>query len=356
MRLERIKVGLLGYGLAGRVFHVPLIGSVPEFELKTVWSTRRAEIQALDPSITIATCVEDILHDDEIELVVVATPTSTHTDLAEKALLAGKHVVVDKPVALSVGDAQALVHLSRKQNRRLLAFHNRRWDSDFLAVRDAIVNDVIGNVTHFESHIDRYRPTVVDRWREDGSEGSGVWFDLGPHIVDQALLLFGKPAAVTADITGLRAGALADDWAHVMLHYADKRVILHTSLLSPDGASGGQPRFFVSGTTGSLTKRCPDRQEEQLQSGLRPGDDSFGVDDDDLQLYRPGLPVEHFQVPVGRQREFYELVSKCILLGTEEPVGLSHLIDVCDIIEVARQSAAERRTIELPAICQNDRT
>lgn len=348
MSLEKVKVGLLGYGLAGRLFHAPLLAAAPEFQLKTIWSTRVAEIQALDPDISIADCAEDVLTDEEISVVVVATPTATHASLAERALLAGKHVVVDKPVALTVRDAGRLVNVSKAQHRRLFAFHNRRWDSDFIAVQEAISNDRIGNVTHFESHLCRFRPIVVDRWREDGSLGSGVWFDLGPHIVDQVLLLFGRPIAVTADLACLRAGAKADDWAHVVLHYPDRRAILHASLLSPDGKSGGQPRFFASGTKGSLIKRCPDVQEQQLDAGLRPCDSAFGIDNDDLQLYLPGLPVERLRVPVGRQQTFYELVSQCILHGTEEPVGLSHLLEVCEIIEVAKQSAAELRTIEMP--------
>lgn len=349
MSEKKIKVGLIGYGLAGRVFHAPLLSAVSEFDLTTICSSRLAEIHETHAGIVIVQKPEAVLSNDDIDLIVIATPTATHVALAEKALLAGKHVVVDKPVALTLADAKRLVELSVRQNLKLFAFHNRRWDSDFLAVRDAISNDLVGDVTHFESHLNRFRPTVRDRWREDGSEGSGVWFDLGPHIVDQALLLFGRPDAVTADIAPLRVGAKSDDWAHIMLHYANRRAILHASLLSPDGESGGHPRFFVSGTKGCLTKRFADPQEGQLQAGVRPDDVSFGVDEDDLRLHQSSLPAMRVPVPSGCQQTFYELVAHSIRNGSEGPIGLDHLLDVCEIIEIAQHSAAERRTIELSA-------
>jgi predicted dehydrogenase len=342
-----VKVGVIGFGLAGRVFHAPLISAVSELQLKTICSKRHDEIRAFYPGVSIVKNVQEVLGSDEIDLVVIATPTETHEALAEKALLAGKHVVVDKPLALSRNAARSLFDLAKVENRRLFAFHNRRWDTDFMGVRDAISKDLLGDVTFFESRIDRFRPHVKDRWREDGSVGSGIWYDLGPHLVDQALLLFDRPHAVTADIACLRPGANADDCAHVILHYPGKRIILHASLVSPDGVSGGQPRFSVSGTVGSLIKRSADPQEAQLQQGVRPGDQEFGIDEDRLQLHRPGLPINELQCPRGQQHHFYQMLADCVLRGGEEPVTRDQLIGVCEIIDAANQSATERRTVEL---------
>ena len=347
-----VNVALLGYGLAGRVFHAPLLGAVPQMKLRVVCSSRIAEIAALAPDIGAVADPAEIWADKTIDLVVIATPGNTHAALAEQAILAGKHVVIDKPVALTLADARHLAALAQAGGTGLFAFHNRRWNSDFLSVRAALCEGRIGRVTHFESHFDRFRPQTRHRWREDGSAGSGVWFDLGPHLVDQALLLFGRPVAVTADLAALRDGSHAPDWAHVILHYDQHRVVLHASLNSPDGGSGGHPRFRVCGTTGTLVKRLLDPQEAQLTAGLRPGDVGWGVDPDPLELHRDGQPVMRISAATGCQQRFYEMVAACLLATPAQPgpppILPAEILAVQEVLSAAITSSQQRQTIALP--------
>ncbi|MCI4592392.1 oxidoreductase [Sphingobium sp. BYY-5] len=344
---QRIQVGLIGYGMAGRVFHAPLIRAASGLALRAIATSRAAEVAALDPAIACMAQPQDVLADPAIDLVVIATPSATHAELAAAALRAGKHVVVDKPFALSLAEARDLASLADAVGRRLTVFHNRRFDSDYLSIRAAIQDGAIGRVTHFESHFDRFRPQVRDRWREDGSPGSGVWFDLGPHLVDQALALFGRPVAVSADIIALREGSTADDWAHVVLRYAGLRVILHASLVAPSGETGGAPRFTVHGTGGTLIKRRLDPQEAQLIAGLRPGDAGWGVDPDPVErLDGEGGVTQHRARP-GCQEHFYRQVADALRTGSPLPVSTGEAIAVQEVIEAACLSAREARTVTL---------
>lgn len=343
---DPVRVGLVGYGMAGRVFHAPLIQATPTLQLAAIATSRQAEVAALNPAIACVN-VETMLADQGIELVVVATPSATHADIAERALRAGKHVVVDKPFALTLTDARRLAALSEEKGRSLTVFHNRRFDSDFLSVAGAIKQGAIGRVTHFESHFDRFRPEVRDRWREDGSEGSGVWFDLGPHLIDQAIVLFGPPLSVSADIAILRDGARADDWAHVILHYERMRAVLHASLLAPGGNAGGSPRFSVHGTKGTLIKRALDPQEQQLIAGLRPMDVRWGIDPDPLQIVDGEGRVEERPAVRGRQQDFYRALSNALTRSAPPPVSLAEALMVQAVLEAAFLSAGEGRLVTL---------
>lgn len=343
-----IRVGLVGYGLAGRVFHAPLLRAVPAMRLTTISTSRVDEVTALDPAIACVATPAEIFADPAIDLVVIATPSATHADLAAEALRAGKHVVVDKPFALSLQQARDLAALAGECGKLLAVFHNRRFDSDFLSIRAAIAEGLVGRITHFESHFDRFRPDVRDRWREDGSAGSGLWFDLGPHLVDQALALFGRPDGVSADIAALRDGSPSDDWAHVVLRYAGMRVILHASMSAPAGEAGGSPRFLVHGQGGTLVKMRLDQQEAQLVAGLRPGDPGWGADDDPVVIYereggrtvRPAL--------AGCQQDYYVQMAAAILSATPLPVTLEDAVAVQEVVEAAQISARDGRQVALP--------
>ncbi|QGP81074.1 oxidoreductase [Sphingobium sp. CAP-1] len=343
-----IGVGLIGYGMAGRVFHAPLIRAVPALRLAAIVTSRAADVATLDPAIACVARVGDLLADPAIDLVVLATPSGTHASLCADALRAGKHVVVDKPFALSLADARDLAALAARVGRRLAVFHNRRFDSDYLSIRAAIEGGAVGRVTHFESHFDRFRPAVRDRWREDGSAGSGVWFDLGPHLVDQALALFGQPDAVSADIVALRGGSMADDWAHVVLRYADKRVVLHASLTAPGGEAGGAPRFVVHGTQGTIIKRRLDPQEAQLIAGLRPGDAGWGADDDPVERWDDAGIVTRHRAETGCQQRFYAAVAHALLADGPLPVPTDDAMMVQAVIEAALLSARDGRVVALP--------
>ncbi|WP_420145876.1 oxidoreductase [Sphingobium sp.] len=345
---RRIKVGLIGYGMAGRVFHAPLIGAAPSLELVAIATGRTVEVAAMDPTITCYPDAQSLIADCDVELAVVATPSATHANIAADALRAGKHVVVDKPFALTLEQARDLARLAQATGKQLTVFHNRRFDSDFLTIRAILEEGLIGRVTHFESHFDRFRPDVRDRWREDGSPGSGVWFDLGPHLIDQALALFGRPLAVSADIAALRSGSAADDWAHVVLRYADRRVILHASLHAPSGDGGGSPRFAVHGSKGSVIKRGMDQQEAQLIAGLRPGDAGWGDDSDPVAIYDAHGMVTLRPATVGRQQLFYAKLGEALLFGNPLPIPLEEAVAVQEVLEAALMSARDKEVVALP--------
>lgn len=345
---DRIRVGLVGYGPAGRIFHAPLLRAVPAMALTTISTSKADEVAALDPAIHCAGSAAEIFADPAIDLVVIATPSATHAALAADALRAGKHVVVDKPFALTLAQAQDLVTLAARCGRQLAVFHNRRFDSDFRSVRAGIEEGLVGRVTHFESHFDRFRPEIRDRWREDGSAGSGIWFDLGPHLVDQALALFGRPDAVSADFAALRDGGVSDDWAHVVLRYPQMRVVLHASMTVAAAGAGGSPRFIVHGTGGTLIKRLLDPQETQLVAGLRPGDAGWGVDDDPLEIYDALGRMRTRPALAGCQEHFYVQVAAAILSGGPLPTPVEDALAVQAVIETAQHSAREGRWLPLP--------
>jgi len=266
-----IRTAIIGYGLAGRIFHAPLVQAAEGLELAAV-STSRAE--QVPPGIRVAP-PEALITDPAIELIVVASPNETHFPLAKAALEAGKHVVVDKPMCVSTNEARTLIELAKASGRLLIPFHNRRWDSDFLTVRKLIDSGKLGRVLLYEAHWDRFRPKVAERWREKPRPGAGLLFDLGPHMIDQALLLFGTPQRTIADLAAQRQGSQVDDYFALTLHYGASRVLLSASSL----VARPRPRFSIHGTEASFIMFGLDPQEDQLKAEadvLAPG---FGVDE-----------------------------------------------------------------------------
>jgi predicted dehydrogenase len=258
--------------------------------------------------------------------------------------------VVDKPFTLDLADARELAALADRQQRLLSVFHNRRWDSDFLTVQQAIADGVIGGVAHFESHFDRFRPEVRARWREGSGPGSGIWFDLGPHLVDQALQLFGIPDRVLASLALQRVGALSDDWAHVVLEYSGRRVILHAGML----VAGGVPRFLVHGTRGSLMKRKPDPQEAQLLAGMKPHHQGWGVDPDPMLLYDGSGGERHIPSLAGDQSRYYAGIDAALRAGAPNPVPPVQAIAVVAVIEAALL-AARTGQATMPKLTDDER-
>ncbi len=195
-----LRVGLVGYGYAGKTFHAPLLGTAPGITLAAIASSKPDVVLADWPEVTVYPTPEALIAAAEIDLVVIATPNDTHAPLASAALAAGKHVVVDKPFTLTVAEAEALQAQAAQVGRVLSVFHNRRWDADFLGLQQLLASGRLGRVTEFTSRFDRYRPEVRQRWREAATIGAGIWYDLGPHLIDQALTLFGLPDAISADL------------------------------------------------------------------------------------------------------------------------------------------------------------
>lgn len=328
-----LRVGLVGYGFAGRTFHAPLIAATPGLALVAVASGDEAKVRADLPGVRVFADPYEMLGSGIIDLVVIASPNLTHFPLANAAIDGGVHVVVDKPFTPTLEEARILRNRAEPTSVMLSVFQNRRWDSDYLGIRSAIESGRLGHVVHFESRIDRYRPQVRDRWREADLPASGLWFDLGPHLVDQALQLFGLPEAVLASFATQRSGALVDDWAHVVLDFGATRAVLHCSMLAT-----GTTRFAVHGTKGTAIKFAQDQQEAQLLAGIAPGDPGWGEDPDPLVMIdehgaRSEIPVR------GDQRRFYAAVVDHLRGRGPNPVPVIQAIAVTTVLEAAAAAA-----------------
>jgi predicted dehydrogenase len=340
---NRLRVGLLGYGYSGKTFHAPLVTALPDFELVAVSSRDAARVRADLPDIAVHAEPLAVARLDSIDLVIIATPNDTHAPLARAALDAGKHVVIDKPFTIDLAEARDLIALAERRNTLLSVFHNRRWDSDFLTIRQAIADGLAGEVSHFESHFDRFRPHVRDRWRERDGPGSGIWFDLGPHLADQALQLFGLPDLIQASLAGQRAGSMADDWAHVLLHYGERRVVLHAGML----VAGGTSRFIAHGTAGSLVKRRADRQEQQLLDGIRPGEAGWGEDPDPLLVYDSEGNEHPFPAIPGDQRRYYAGIADALRGKVANPAPPIQALAAMAVVVAAIESAKTHASVAL---------
>ena len=344
MTNRTIGVGLIGYGFAGKTFHAPLIRGVDGLALQAITSSDAAKVKKDFPGMTIFADPAEMIARDGIELIVIATPNDSHAPLARAALSAGKHVVIDKPFTLNMAEARDVIALAERQSRLLSVFHNRRWDSDFLAAKCGVESGVLGNVTHFESHIDRFRPEVRDRWRERAVPGAGIWYDLAPHMIDQALQLFGLPDGVAANFLLQRPGAQAVDWAHAVLTYPKHRVVLHASMI----AAGGSPRFLVHGDKGSLLKHGIDQQEAQLLDGMRPGAAGWGVDPDRMQIWNGAGEARGMSTPAGDHRRYYMAIRDALYGVAPNAVPPIQALAVMAVLEAAIASAGEGQTKPVP--------
>lgn len=336
MQTAPLRVALIGYGYVGKTFHAPLIRATPGLDLALVGSSDAAKVQRDLPGMCVEGGMAAAVSAGDIDLVVIASPNDTHAPLAAAALRAGKHVVVDKPFTLDLAQARELAGLARDTGKLLSVFQNRRWDSDFLALQALLRQGRLGEVVHFESQFDRFRPVVQERWREGDGPGAGIWYDLGPHLVDQALTLFGLPQRVSGHIASQRQGARSPDWAHVVLDYGRRQAVLHASVL----VAGGVPRFAVHGTAGSWIKYGLDQQEAQLKAGMQPGAPGWGQDAEPATLYVGDTGViEPIAVPAGDYGRYYAAVRDAIGHGAANPVTPMQALAVMAVIEAAMASA-----------------
>lgn len=324
---------MVGFGLAGRVLHLPLIRAAGMHVAAVV--TRQVDaVRTALPQARCCSSIEELLRIRPLDLVVIASPNHLHAAQATQALEAGKHVVVDKPLALSAGEAEGLGRLAESRACRLAVFQNRRWDSDFLTLRGLIESGQLGEVRLAQLRWDRFRPDVQPRWREEAQFGGGVLYDLGSHLIDQALCLFGTPEWVQADVFSQRAGATVDDAVELLLAKGALRISIGISSAS----AGDGCRYRVYGTRGSFVKHGLDVQEQQLRAGLDPTAPDFGAEpESQWGRYALGDDPVGSAVPAARGCwiEFYRRLGASIESGAPAPVSALEARDTLRIIEAA---------------------
>ncbi|MDX1617749.1 MAG: oxidoreductase [Balneolaceae bacterium] len=347
---KQIPVGLVAYGTSGRYFHAPIIDSTPELRLASVVQRHDDSAREDYPDLMIVRSTEELLEDDSIALVVITTPNTTHFELAQMALEAGRHVVVEKPFTPDSVQARKLVALAEEKGKVLSVYQNRRWDGDFLTVRKLTESGVFGRLVEFESRYDRFRnhPKPGDAWREKDLPGSGILFDLGSHLIDQALVLFGMPDRIAADIRRQRSFASADDYFDLDLHYGDDglKVTLKAGMLVREAT----PRFRLHGTKASFVKYGMDPQEEALKKGGRPGDEHWGEETEEnwgnLISDVNGNQVERkVETEPGCYQAFYSKLAAAIERNTAPPVTATEARNTIRIIELAKRSSEEQRSV-----------
>ena len=339
-----LDVGLVGFGFAGQVFHAPVISVVEGLRLAAI-VRRSGEHDPRYPNAEFVCSVDELLA-SPIDLVVIATPNTSHAPIAKQCLLAGKHVVIDKPFATTAGEAEELIAIAAQRKLLLSVYQNRRYVGDFVTLRKLLAENVLGRVVLFESHFDRFRPELrPGSWREQPLPGSGLWFDLGAHLFDQALLLFGIPEAISADIRIERDGAAVDDASDVTLHYPRLRAMLRISML----AAAPGPMFNVRGTKATFVKYGLDPQEDALKAGRAPNEPDW--DCEPPELYGKLTTAEGTTtVPTTPSNftHYYENVRDAILGRAELAVKPQQSLDVMRGLELAVEASKLRRTLEWP--------
>lgn len=339
-----INVGIVGYGLAGEVFHAPIINSVDNLNLSKIVSSRKEAVEKVQkkyPDTKVIPSFELLLEDPSIDLVVIGTPNTCHFELAKRALMRGKHVVVEKPFTVNSRDSDELIELSRKIGKILTVNQNRRWDSDFLTVKKIIEKGFLGSIVEYEAHFDRFRRDIKpNAWREDDIPGSGMLYDLGSHLIDQAQCLFGLPNEIYCDIDIKRNGGKVDDYFEMILYYESVKVILKSSMLAREPL----PHFTIHGDKGSYIKYGMDVQENHLKSGYSPlSIDNWGEEPSELWgTINTDIEGVHFigkiESEKGNYRTFYENVYRAILGEEELIVKPREARNTIRIIELALES------------------
>jgi scyllo-inositol 2-dehydrogenase (NADP+) len=348
--MQQIKTALCSFGMSGWVFHAPFIHLHDGFELYAVFERTKNLAEEKYPGIKTFRSLEEMLADDAIELVIVNTPNYTHFEYAKLALLAGKHVVIEKPFTNTVAEAEELIALAEKQNKKLSVYQNRRWDSDFKTVQKVVQEKWLGEVVEAEIHFDRYSETLsYKQHKETPGPGAGILYDLGPHLIDQALQLFGMPMAVFADATNLRPISQVDDYLELILFYNNLRVRLKSGYLVRELL----PAYIFHGTKGSFIKPRADVQETELQKGKTPAESDWGTEPEAgkglLHTDKDGQNIirEYISSEKGNYMAYYDGLHQALRLDKPVPVSAEDGLKVIRIIEAAFKSVQEKRTIQL---------
>jgi scyllo-inositol 2-dehydrogenase (NADP+) len=332
-----IVTALASYGMSGQVFHAPFIEAHAGFQLKYIVE-RTASLSAdRYPQSIMARSYEEMLQDDEVELVVVNTPNQLHAPMAKQALLAGKHVVVEKPFSITVQEGKEVMELARQQHKTLNVFHNKRFEGEFKTVHQLIQRGTLGKLSLFETHFDRYRPEIgTKKWKEENVPGAGLLYDLGPHMIDQVLVLFGWPDFITSDLQKQRAGSQVIDYFHLTLHYDQHDAIVTAGMF----AQGPVMKYLIKGSAGIYTKYGADPQEALLKQGVLPTTYDWGKEAStqwgkitDIKGVESFVPTE-----AGSYMDYYESVYQTLRNGAAHAVRVEEALDTVAIIELAFQA------------------
>ena len=337
-----VRVGVIGFGMAGRIFHSAVIAETPGLELASIVQRRGEDAAKAYPGVEICRSIEDMLRDTSIRLVVVATPSYAHFENALQCLRAGRNVLIDKPFTLTSDEAQQLIDEARERGVLVTAYQNRRWDGDFVTLKQVLASGELGRVVTYESHFDRFREAPrLDVWRESGVRGGGILYDLGPHLIDQATALFGNPETVAASVRIDREDGVTDDAFDIMLKFSRVTALLRSTLT----AAAKGPRFVVHGTKGSFVKWGLDPQEDALKAGAKFSDAGFGEEPESAwgELHIAGQPVRKIKTAAGDYRGIYANVRDAVLGKAELEVTPEQVWRTTRLIELARKSCAEGR-------------
>jgi predicted dehydrogenase len=347
---KNLRAGVIGFGLAGRIFHSAVIVETPGLELAAIVQRQSNEAAQTYPGVHICRTVEEMLRDHSIRLVVVATPNESHYEIALQCLHAGRNVVVDKPFALTSAEAEQLMEEARRRGVLLTVYQNRRWDGDFVTLKQVLASGVLGRIVSYESHFDRFREQPrLGVWRESGGPGGGILLDLGAHLIDQATTLFGDPQSVCADVRIDRKDGVTDDAFDVMLKFEGITALLRSTLT----AAAPGPRFVVHGTAGSFVKWGLDPQEDALKAGAKFSDAGFGEESEEHwgQLYLAGQPVKKIKTAAGDYRGLYANVRAAILGEADLEVTVEQALRTTSLIELARESSDKGERIAFRPFC-----
>jgi scyllo-inositol 2-dehydrogenase (NADP+) len=325
-----INTALLSYGMSGEIFHAPLLDAHQGFKLSTIVQRNSTRSNVRYPNVKVATSVDDVFNDQAVELIIVNTPNETHYSFAVRALEAGKHVVVEKPFSVTTKESNELIALAKKTGKVLTVFQNRRWDGDFLTIREVIKDKLVGGIVEFELHYDRYRNYIeANTWKEEAAPGTGILYNLGSHMLDQVLVLFGMPTDVDARMGIQRPGGRVDDFYDIRLQYEGFHAIVKSSYLVRES----MPRYILHGTAGSFVKFGIDPQEQALKEGRTPGSTSWGCDPRELWgKLNTNVGSLHIEALVetipGNYLAFYKNVYDVIREGKELAVKPEQSRDV----------------------------
>ena len=347
--MRKISVGLASFGMSGSVFHAPILSNHKGFRLSKIVERSKNEVKNIYPDVISVRSFDELIYDDEIELIVVNTPDLTHFEYACRALEAGKHVVVEKPFTRTIRQGEALINLADRQNKVLSVFQNRRWDGDFMTIRKVLDSEILGRLVEFESNYMRYRKHIEPgTWKESALQGIGLSYNLGSHMIDQAITLFGMPEAVWADIDKMREGSEIDDYYHIKLIYHDIKVTLKASYLVREET----PRYILHGTNGSFLKYGIDPQEDMLKRGGNPSMPDWGKEPESkwgiLNTEIKGLHIRGgIETIAGNYSSYYDNIYDVICNRAELEVLPEQALNVISIIEAAKESSRCGHNVEL---------